>query len=46
MPSLSRLRQNLWMTSAAVTLGIAIRPLVFALMRVSATLDIDCDSKA
>jgi hypothetical protein len=33
---------NLWMTSAAITLGIAI----YALMRVGAALYIDCHSKA
>jgi hypothetical protein len=37
---------TLWMTSAAVTLGIAIPALVYALMRVGAALYIDCHSKA
>jgi hypothetical protein len=35
-----------WMTSAAITLGIAIPALVYALMRVGAALYIDCHSKA
>jgi hypothetical protein len=34
------------MTSAAITLGIAIPALVYALMRVGAALYIDCHSKA
>jgi hypothetical protein len=37
---------NLWMTSAAITMGIAIPALVYALMRVGAALYIDCHSKA
>jgi hypothetical protein len=37
---------TVWMTSAAVTLGIAIPALVYALMRVGAALYIDCHSKA
>ena len=37
---------NLWMTSAAITLGVAIPALVYALMRVGAALYIDCHSKA
>jgi hypothetical protein len=47
MPSSSPLRQkNLWMTLAAVTLGIAIPTLVYGPMRVAAALCIDCNSKA
>jgi hypothetical protein len=37
---------TVWMTSAAITLGIAIPALVYALMRVGAALYIDCHSKA
>jgi hypothetical protein len=37
---------NLWMTSAAIGLGIAIPALVYALMRVGAALYIDCHSRA
>jgi hypothetical protein len=37
---------NLWMTSAAITMGIAIPALIYALMRVGAALYIDCHSKA
>ena len=36
---------TVWMTSAAVTLGIAIPALVYALMRVGAALYIDVHSK-
>ena len=35
-----------WMTSAAITLGVAFPALVYALMRVGAALYIDCHSKA
>jgi hypothetical protein len=35
-----------WMTAAAVTLGIAILALVYALRRAGAALYIDCDAKA
>jgi hypothetical protein len=35
-----------WMTSAAITLGIAVPALVYALMRVGAALYIDCHAKA
>jgi hypothetical protein len=37
---------TVWMTSAAVTLGIAIPALVYAVMRVGAALYINCHSKA
>jgi hypothetical protein len=37
---------NIWMTAAAITLGIAIPALVYALMRVGAALYIDCHTKA
>jgi hypothetical protein len=38
--------KNLWMTAAAITLGIAIPALVYALMRVGAALWFDCHAKA
>jgi hypothetical protein len=37
---------NLWMTSAAITLGIAIPALVYACLRVGAPIYVDCHSKA
>jgi hypothetical protein len=37
---------NLWMTSAAITLGIAIPALVYACLRVGALIYVDCHSKA
>ena len=40
------LAANDWMMAAAITLGVAIPALVYALMRVGAALYIDCHSKA
>jgi hypothetical protein len=46
MPSPSAHTTTAWMTLAAVTLGIAIPALVYALMHVGAALYIDCHDKA